>query len=180
MEQRVIQPELVEAAVIKQKQVSEKKAAEARLIRIQADKLDCLIDLVGELVIAGASANLLASRSGLGELTEATSLLSRLVEQIRDSALQLRMVQIGETFNRFQRVVRDVSKELGKEIELVISGADTRALVADHVDGRRVLQVDARSQALVGVHQCRQFPIRIDYKWQVHFFFGGKLLRIAS
>lgn len=125
VEQRVIQPELVEAAVIKQKQVSEKKAAEARLIRIQADKLDRLIDLVGELVIAGASANLLASRSGQGELTEATSLLSRLVEQIRDSALQLRMVQIGETFNRFQRVVRDVSKELGKEIELAISGAET-------------------------------------------------------
>ncbi|GBG01086.1 chemotaxis protein CheA [Azospira sp. I13] len=125
VEQRVVQPELVEAAVIKQKQVSDKKAAEARLIRIQADKLDRLIDLVGELVIAGASANLLASRSGQGELTEATSLLSRLVEQIRDSALQLRMVQIGETFNRFQRVVRDVSKELGKEIELAISGADT-------------------------------------------------------
>jgi len=125
VEQRVVQPELVEAAVTKQKQVSEKKAAEARLIRIQADKLDRLIDLVGELVIAGASTNLLASRAGLSDLNEATSLLNRLVEQIRDSALQLRMVQIGETFNRFQRVVRDVSKELGKEIELAISGAET-------------------------------------------------------
>jgi two-component system chemotaxis sensor kinase CheA len=51
--------------------------------------------------------------------------LSRLVESIRDSALQLRMVQIGETFNRFHRVARDVSKELGKDIELVISGAET-------------------------------------------------------
>lgn len=125
VEQRVVQPELVEAAVAKQKQVSEKKAVESRLIRIQADKLDILIDLVGELVIAGASANLLASRSGLSELTEATSLLSRLVEQIRDSALQLRMVQIGETFSRFQRVVRDVSREIGKDIELVISGGET-------------------------------------------------------
>lgn len=125
IEQRVVQPELVEAAVAKQKQVSEKKAVESRLIRIQADKLDILIDLVGELVIAGASANLLASRSGMSELTEATSLLSRLVEQIRDSALQLRMVQIGETFSRFQRVVRDVSREIGKEIDLVISGGET-------------------------------------------------------
>ncbi|HEX6733753.1 MAG TPA: chemotaxis protein CheA, partial [Azonexus sp.] len=59
------------------------------------------------------------------DLVEATSILSRLVENIRDSALQLRMVQIGDTFNRFNRVVRDVSKELGKEIELVISGAET-------------------------------------------------------
>lgn len=125
VEQQVVQPELVEAAVVKQKQVSDKKAAEARLIRIQADKLDRLIDLVGELVIAGASVNLLASRAGQADLTEATSIVSRLVESIRDSALQLRMVQIGETFNRFNRVVRDVSRELGKDIELVITGGET-------------------------------------------------------
>ena len=125
VEQKVIHREVVEAAVSKQTQVSEKKAVEARLIRVQADKLDQLIDLVGELVIAGASANLLAQRSGQSDLVESTSILSRLVENIRDSALQLRMVQIGETFNRFNRVVRDVSKELGKEIELVITGAET-------------------------------------------------------
>ncbi len=125
VQQHMVQPELVEAAAAKQKTVSEKKAAESRLIRVQADKLDDLIDLVGELVIAGASANLLAQKSGESTLVEATSVLSRLVESIRDSALQLRMVQIGETFNRFQRVVRDVSKELGKDIELVISGGET-------------------------------------------------------
>lgn len=125
VENKVVQPELVEAAVVKQKQVNDKKAAEARLIRIQADKLDRLIDLVGELVIAGASVNLLASRAGQADLTEATSIVSRLVESIRDSALQLRMVQIGETFSRFNRVVRDVSKEMGKDIELVISGGET-------------------------------------------------------
>ncbi len=61
---RSVQPELVEAAAAKQKQVGEKKAAEARLIRVQADKLDQLIDLVGELVIAGAGANLIAQKSG--------------------------------------------------------------------------------------------------------------------
>ncbi len=123
--QNSVQPELVEAAAAKQKTVSEKKAAESSLIRIHADKLDQLIDLVGELVIAGASANLLAKKSGEGILVEATSVLSRLVESIRDSALQLRMVQIGETFNRFHRVARDVSKELNKDIELVINGAET-------------------------------------------------------
>ncbi|MCX8017379.1 MAG: chemotaxis protein CheA [Rhodocyclaceae bacterium] len=125
VEKKMVQPELVEAAAAKQKQVAEKKSAEARLIRVQADKLDQLIDLVGELVIAGASANLLAQKSGQSNLVEATSVLSRLVENIRDSALQLRMVQIGETFNRFNRVVRDTAKELGKDIELVISGAET-------------------------------------------------------
>ncbi|MGL6070724.1 chemotaxis protein CheW [Craterilacuibacter sp.] len=125
IEQKVVHKELVEAAISRQSQVSEKKSVEARLIRVQADKLDQLIDLVGELVIAGASANLLATKSGQSQLVETTSILSRLVENIRDAALQLRMVQIGETFNRFNRVVRDASRELGKEIELKISGADT-------------------------------------------------------
>ena len=125
VEQKVVQPELVAAAVAKQKQVTDNKAAEARLIRIPADKLDRLIDLVGELVIAGASVNLLATQSGSEALTEATSLTGRLVESIRDAALQLRMVQIGETFNRFHRVVRDTSRDMGKEIELVISGGET-------------------------------------------------------
>ncbi len=125
VERKMVQPEIVEAAAVRQKQVGEKKAAEARLIRVQADKLDHLIDLVGELVIAGASANLIASKSGQATLVEATSVLSRLVENIRDSALQLRMVQIGETFNRFHRVVRDTSKEIGKELELSIKGAET-------------------------------------------------------
>ncbi|MRD73240.1 chemotaxis protein CheA [Rhodocyclus tenuis] len=125
VDNKVVQKELVDAAVGKQSRIQDKKAVEARLIRVQADKLDQLIDLVGEMVIAGASANLLARRSGKAELVESTSVLSRLVESIRDAALQLRMVQIGETFNRFNRVVRDVAKELGKEIDLVINGADT-------------------------------------------------------
>ena len=125
VEQKIIQPEVVAAAAVKQKQVSDKKSDEARLIRVQASKLDQLIDLVGELVIAGASASLLAQKSQQGSLVEATSVLARLVENIRDSALQLRMVQIGETFNRFNRVVRDVSRELGKEVDLSISGGET-------------------------------------------------------
>ena len=125
LEKQVVHRETIDAAVAKQTQIVEKKAKDALLVRVHADKLDQLIDLIGELVIAGASASLLALKSRQGELIEATSVLSRLVENIRDSALQLRMVQIGDTFTRFNRVVRDVSKELGKEIELVISGAET-------------------------------------------------------
>lgn len=125
VDQGLIQQPVVDAAVAKQKTLRDKNPQENRLVRVQADKLDALINLVGELVIAGASANLLAQKTGDGSLLEATSTLSRLVEEIRDGALQLRMVQIGETFHRFQRVVRDVSKELGKEIDLVISGAET-------------------------------------------------------
>ncbi len=125
VEQGSVQPEVVEAALSKQKQVKEMGAAESKSIRVDADKLDQLINLVGELIIAGASVNLIAHRSRVVELTEATSKLATLVEEVRDSALQLRMVKIGATFNRFQRVVHDVSRDLGKDITLMIDGEDT-------------------------------------------------------
>ena len=129
VERHVVQKELVEAAVVKQAQVSDKKAQDSKLIRVQADKLDQLINLVGELVIAGASASMLAQKARDAVLFEATSVVSRLVEEIRDSALQLRMVQIGETFNRFHRVVRDACREMDKgmdkDIDLIITGAET-------------------------------------------------------
>ncbi len=125
VEHQVVHREVVEAAATRQAAVSEKKAVEARLVRVPAEKLDQLIDLVGELVIAGASANLLAQRSRQSHLVESTSVLARLVEDIRDAALQLRMVQIGDTFGRFNRVVRDTSRELGKDIELVVTGGET-------------------------------------------------------
>jgi two-component system chemotaxis sensor kinase CheA len=120
-----VQAAVVDAAVEKQREIKEKKGQEASYIRVDADKLDTFINLVGELVIAGASTGLLAHRAGLANLVESASTLSRLVDEVRDSALQLRMVPIGGTFNRFQRVVRDVSKELGKDIGLVIEGAET-------------------------------------------------------
>ncbi|MDD2864386.1 MAG: chemotaxis protein CheA [Methylococcales bacterium] len=125
VEQKMVSPPVIEAALKKQEQVKENKKAEANLIRVDAEKLDELINLVGELIIAGAGTNLIARRANMPDLIESTATLSRLVEEVRDSALALRMVQIGGTFNRFQRVVRDVSKELGKDIELIISGAET-------------------------------------------------------
>lgn len=120
-----VQAEVVEAALQKQKHAKESSGAESRSIRVDADKLDQLINLVGELIIAGANVNMIAHRAKVIELEESTSKLSALVEEVRDSALQLRMVKIGATFNRFQRVVHDVSRELGKDIALVIEGEDT-------------------------------------------------------
>ena len=125
LEQGNVQPEVVEAALTKQRQIKEAVAAESRSIRVDADKLDQLINLVGELIIAGANVNQMAQRARVSELQESTSKLSMLVEEVRDSALQLRMVKIGATFNRFQRVVHDVSRELGKDVVLVVNGEDT-------------------------------------------------------
>lgn len=124
VEQRSVEHEVVQAALDKQTQSKDSKNKENRYIRVHADKLDELITMVGELVIAGAGVSLLAQRVNDNSLQEAASVMSGLVEEIRDGALRLRMVPIGETFNRFQRVVRDVGRELGKDIELVITGAD--------------------------------------------------------
>lgn len=112
-------------AADKQQRAREPRSQANQYVRVQADKLDALINLVGELVIATAAAGLSAQRHGDTATQEAMATVSGLVEAIRDGSLELRMVPIGETFQRFQRVVRDVSQELGKDIRLQISGADT-------------------------------------------------------
>ncbi|WP_372178501.1 chemotaxis protein CheA [Xanthomonas axonopodis pv. phyllanthi] len=101
------------------------RSADARSIRVDADKLDRMIDLVGELIIAVSSTSANAQRTGDAQLLESASILAGLVEDVRESALQLRMVKIGGTFSRFQRVVHDVARELGKDIALVVAGEDT-------------------------------------------------------
>ncbi|MRW87429.1 chemotaxis protein CheA [Pseudoduganella sp. FT26W] len=120
-----VPPVVVEAALAKQKQVTEQKAQESRSIRVDSDKLDRLIDLVGELIIAGARASMIGQQIHNTDLLECTSTLTGLVEDVRDAALELRMVKIGATFNRFQRVVHDVARELGKDIGLIVDGEDS-------------------------------------------------------
>lgn len=100
-------------------------AEETRFVKVRADKLDHLIDLIGELVIAGSGAQMVANHEGSPAFLEATQRVADLVQATRDGALALRMVPVGETFARFQRVVRDTSKQLGKEIEFTVTGGDT-------------------------------------------------------
>lgn len=122
-EQMVAAP-VVAAALSKQKQQDQRRANEPRIVKVDSGKLDQLINLIGELVIASEGARLTAARAKGAELGEAMSRVSSIVEQVRDRALDMRMIAIGEVFQRFPRVVRDVAKELGKEIELTISGAE--------------------------------------------------------
>ncbi|MDH3355451.1 MAG: chemotaxis protein CheA, partial [Chromatiales bacterium] len=125
VEQNVVQQAVVDAAVKKQSSLKEQRVTAQQTIRVNALKLESLVNLVGELVIGTANADLNARKQGDPTLNEAMENLSRLVEEVRDTALGLRMVQIGETFNRYKRVVREVSRDLGKEIDLRISGAET-------------------------------------------------------
>ncbi|ARU59388.1 signal transduction histidine kinase CheA [Oleiphilus messinensis] len=113
---------VIDAAVNKQ---LNRDASNLKTIKLPAHRLDELINLVGELVIATAGNATLAQQFGQSDQIEAAAHVSSLVEEIRSSALQLRMVPIGDTFSRFTRVVRDVSAELGKQIRLSISGGET-------------------------------------------------------
>jgi len=119
---------VVDAALEKQQRVREAGASmpvdDQRFIRVQADRLDAVINLLGELVTAGAGAALLARETRQGTLVEAHAQIGRLIEEIRNGTLQLRMVPIGETFARFRRVVRDTATKLGKEVVFEIVGGD--------------------------------------------------------
>lgn len=126
IEEQAIAPEIVNAALDKQKKISEKKTSgENRFIRVDAERLDILINLIGELVINRQRVDLLSSKMGNPTLIEAVTSMGNFTEAIRDAALTLRMVPIGDTFQKFKRVVRDTAKSIGKEIELEIEGAET-------------------------------------------------------
>ncbi len=94
-------------------------------IRVDAHKIDQLINQIGEMVIANANVVQQSIDIKNSDLVESVSIVSRMLEDIRESAMQIRMVQIGETFNKFKRIVQDTSKKLGKEIELLIKGGET-------------------------------------------------------
>jgi len=123
--QNAIQQPVVEQALKIQELNKQKQASEANFIRVDATKLGLLINLVGELVTSSAAMNLIVERYGLSDADDIATNMNSLVNNIRDTALELRMVQIGETFSRFRRVVRDVSKDLNKNIELYIKGGET-------------------------------------------------------
>ena len=126
VENNKVDPAVIDAALDKQKKGQEKKpSVENRFIRVDAERLDHLINLIGELVINRQRVDLLSSRLGDSQLIEAVTSMGNFTEQIRDAALTLRMVPIGDTFQKFKRVVRDTAKELGKEIELEIYGSET-------------------------------------------------------
>ena len=125
VEQGAVPTTVVAAAADKQKRGEDKRSGESKTVKVPAERLDALIDRVGELVIAGVGTHLQISRIDQPQIQESAEVLLSLVEDIRDMALRLRMVAIGEVFSRFPRVVRDVSKELGKDIELRISGAES-------------------------------------------------------
>ncbi|WP_421901757.1 chemotaxis protein CheW [Maridesulfovibrio sp.] len=133
-EKGVVSKEKVESALAEQSATKEfktqakqsrKKADTASSIRVSAEKLDYLVDLVGELVIVQAQISQVVSSKADPALTALSEELERLSDELRDSTLGIRMLPIGTTFSKFRRLVRDLSEDLGKEIDLNTNGAET-------------------------------------------------------
>ncbi len=114
------QPEKARAAAAP----AESKQA-ASSLRIPAERLDELMDRVGELVIAQARLSQLAAQSADGNLKSVAEELERLSSGLRDTTMGIRMVPIGSLFSRFRRLVHDLSHELGKEIDFITTGEET-------------------------------------------------------
>jgi two-component system chemotaxis sensor kinase CheA len=121
----VVTAPLVREALDQQRRSDERQKQVSKVLKVPSERVDQLIDLVGELVIASSSLQTMASARGDGKALEGAATLHELIEEIRDISLRMRMVPIGDSFSRFQRAVRDIARELGKDIELVISGGET-------------------------------------------------------
>jgi len=94
-------------------------------LRVDSSKIDQLINQISEMVIANAK---IAQRSDMiddAELNESTIIMSDMLESVRSSVMNIRMVQVGDSFLKFRRIVGDVAKKLGKEIEFTINGGET-------------------------------------------------------
>ena len=128
---------------------AEKRSSLHQTIRVDIERLDALLNLVGELVInrtrisdiANTLERLMNDKATVGDstmgashgiiaplakdLADSAALLARTTNEIQESIMKVRMVPIGQVFDRFPRLVRDVAKARGKEVQLVISGAET-------------------------------------------------------
>ncbi len=95
-----------------------------KTIRVETAKLDELINLIGEMVITRNS--IIETGKGLSEvLDRSLGQMERVITELQDAAMKLRMVPIKQVFDRFPRMVRDLSRERGKEVNLKISGEET-------------------------------------------------------
>ncbi len=102
-----------------------KKLKSGQSVRVDIEKLDTLLNLMGELVINKVRLEQIGITHRLTELTETLEQMDRVTTDLQTVVMKVRMVPVGQVFNRFPRMVRDLAKELGKELNLTIEGEET-------------------------------------------------------
>lgn len=109
-------------------QTEVRKKIESSTIRVETNKLDNLMNLLGEIVIGQSSISRFAEELDEDRgyaLKNSLYSLNRSTRQFQEQIMAMRMIPVGPTFNQFKRFVRDTAKELGKDIKLVIKGKET-------------------------------------------------------
>jgi len=127
----LVDPHKIESALAEQEMVRSARAKRQQetamaSIRVNADKLDRLVDLVGELVTAQARISRIAESIRTNqELSDVAEELESLTTRLRDETMGIRMVPIGSVVSTFRRLIRDLAKDLKKDIEFTCIGEET-------------------------------------------------------
>jgi len=116
---------VIEQMAAKKTDASGKTGRALQTVRVDIERLDKLMNLVGELVISKTRLDQIGRSSNMGDLPETTEQIDRISTDLQALVMQVRMVPVEQVFNRFPRMVRDLSKDLGKEIDFVIEGQET-------------------------------------------------------
>lgn len=94
-------------------------------VRVPSERLDKMVNLVGELVIAQARLSRLGHEIKNTEISTVAEEMERLTSEMRDTTMSMRMVQIGSVFGKYKRIVRDLARDLGKQVDIETSGGET-------------------------------------------------------
>ncbi len=125
VDQREIESALQEQQHVDRSRKKFQQELSSSSIRVSSEKLDHLVDLVGEIVTLQARLSQTATRMEDAGLNSIAENFERLTDELRDSTMSIRMLPIGTTFSKFRRLVRDLSQELGKEVEMEANGGET-------------------------------------------------------
>jgi two-component system chemotaxis sensor kinase CheA len=106
-------------------EAASKKTKTGKTVRVDIDRLDVLLNLVSELIIQKTRLEDLEGIERTQQYTEAIEYLERITTNLHDAVMKVRMVPVETVFNRFPRMIRDISRELDKEVELEMSGEET-------------------------------------------------------
>ncbi|WP_457749559.1 chemotaxis protein CheA [Sulfurimonas sp.] len=107
------------------KKAPQKEQKKSFSLRVDSSKIDQLINQISEMVIANAKVTQRADMLEDNELSESATILTDMLEEIRTGVMNIRMVQVGDSFNKFKRIVHDVAKKVNKEIDFEIIGGET-------------------------------------------------------
>jgi two-component system chemotaxis sensor kinase CheA len=101
------------------------KMKKSSTLRVDSNKVDLLINMMGEMVIQNSKLMQMAEDRADDDLEEVANSMNALLEEVRDGVMDIRMVQVKDSFTKFKRIVNDTSKKLGKDIDFIIEGEET-------------------------------------------------------